>query len=321
MSKYNNTCAICGMILKDSRNALSLHLRNSHKDIIKEEYYKLYVDSRTTCIKCGANVKFKNLQLGYPELCSKCGHHTQWEGEKGEARRELHRKILLDRGPNTLGGGRPKDSKNKNPYPVDSVYTRPQNQKNYKRDYNSDPEKVAKQKLTWANKTEEQIEEFNTKRTNTLIMNNTKKYYQGKYTPTNVSKYEGDPTQIIYRSSWEKRFFIWCDTSDSVLKWSSETIIIPYICPTDNNIHRYFVDAKITVRDKNSNIKTYLIEIKPDIQTRPPVQKKRKTKGYINEVFTYAKNEAKWKAAIEYCKQRNYEFKLITEYELGLKKR
>ena len=46
---------------------------------------------------------------------------------------------------------------------------------------------------------------------------------------------------------------------------------------------------------------------------------KRKTSRYITEVRNYAVNDAKWKNATEYCKDRLYEFKVMTEDELGIK--
>lgn len=138
------------------------------------------------------------------------------------------------------------------------------------------------------------------------------------YKPKFPEKYIGDPTMIIYRSSWELKFMIWCDTNPAVVKWQSEETVIPYRCPTDFKIHRYFVDFKIQVKTREG-LKTYLVEIKPDKQTRPPETPKRRTKQYINEVLTWGKNEAKWKAAIEYCKDRNWEFKILTEYDLGIK--
>lgn len=143
-------------------------------------------------------------------------------------------------------------------------------------------------------------------------------YHKRKYTPTHPEKYEGDPTDIVMRSSWETKFAVWCDHNSSVLSWSSETTIVPYICPTDNRRHRYFVDFKVTIKDKNQNIKTYLVEIKPESQIRPPIPPKKKTKRYIAEVMTWGKNEAKWKAAEEFCKQRNYEFIKLTERDLGI---
>lgn len=145
------------------------------------------------------------------------------------------------------------------------------------------------------------------------------KYYQGKYTPKNPAKYEGDVTSIIYRSSWELKFFNWCDSDPSVIKWSSEEVIIPYRCATDNRLHRYFPDAKITVKHAAGGTKTYLVEIKPDAQTRPPDPSKRKTKRYLTEVMTWGKNESKWKASREYCKDRGIEFMIITEKHLGIK--
>lgn len=144
-------------------------------------------------------------------------------------------------------------------------------------------------------------------------------YHKRKYIPVHPEKYAGDPTDIIMRSSWETKFAIWCDHNPAVLKWSSETTVIPYVCPTDNRPHRYFVDFKIQVRNKDGQTKTYLVEIKPDIQTRPPAQPKRKTQRYLTEVMTWGKNDAKWKAAREYCKDRGYEFVILTEHHLGIK--
>jgi hypothetical protein len=139
--------------------------------------------------------------------------------------------------------------------------------------------------------------------------------HKRKFIPTFPEKYAGDPTNIIMRSSWETMFANWCDKNSSVVRWSSEETIIPYRCPTDNYIHRYFVDFKITV----STGKTYLVEVKPEYQTQPPVYPGKKTKRYLTESLTFMKNQAKWKAATEYAKDRGWEFKIITERELGIK--
>ena len=146
-------------------------------------------------------------------------------------------------------------------------------------------------------------------------------YHKRKYTPIHPEKYQGDPTDIIMRSSWETRFAQWCDNNSNVVKWSSETTVIPYVCPTDNRPHRYFVDFKIQVKDVNGGTKTYVVEVKPDKQTRPPEIPARRSKSFINEVMTWGKNDAKWKAAREYCKDRGYEFVILTEYDLGIAKR
>jgi len=108
----------------------------------------------------------------------------------------------------------------------------------------------------------------------------------------------------------------YCDLNDSILEWGSEEVVIPYRSPLDNRIHRYFVDFYIKVEDMNGQIKKYLIEVKPKRQTAPPPKPKRQTKRYISEVTEYAKNQAKWKAATEFCEDRQWSFMIITEDEL-----
>ena len=142
--------------------------------------------------------------------------------------------------------------------------------------------------------------------------------YKGKYRPSYPQKYKGDPTNIIYRSLWERKFMVYCDTRDNILEWGSEEIALPYRSPLDNKIHRYFPDFYIKVKESNGEIKKYLIEVKPKKQTIEPKVQKRKTKGYIYEVVEYAKNQAKWKAAKEFCEDRQWQFKIITEDELGI---
>jgi hypothetical protein len=144
-------------------------------------------------------------------------------------------------------------------------------------------------------------------------------YHKGRYIPKNPAKYAGDPTAVIYRSSWEVKFMSWADRNPNVLKWSSEETVIPYICPTDNKLHRYFVDFQIQTRNKAGVLKTFLIEVKPYKQTIPPEPQKRVTKQYLTEVLTWGKNDAKWKAARDFCKDRGWEFIILTEKELGIK--
>lgn len=144
------------------------------------------------------------------------------------------------------------------------------------------------------------------------------KTYKGKYTIKKPKKYMGDATKVTYRSLWERQAFKWCEERDDVIGWSSEEVIVPYVCPTDKRAHRYFIDLKI----KFSNGRTVLVEIKPKKQTTPPLRPKRQTKKYITEVMTYVKNEAKWKAASKYAKDRGYHFEIWTEdtmRQLGMK--
>lgn len=135
----------------------------------------------------------------------------------------------------------------------------------------------------------------------------------GFFKPKNIKKYDGDPTQICYRSSWENTVMKWLDRTDSVIEWSSEEVIVPYISPLDNRRHRYFPDFKATIKDAAGNIKTYMIEVKPEKQTKPPNQPKRQTKRYLEEVATWGINSAKWKSAREYCEKKGWEFLIITE--------
>ena len=136
--------------------------------------------------------------------------------------------------------------------------------------------------------------------------------YKGKYKVKNPSKYEGDCTKVIFRSLWERQFFRWCEDNDNDVKWSSESVVIPYLCKTDNRMRRYFMDVKV----KFKNGKTFLIEIKPESQTQPPKQPKRKSKRYLNEVTTYVKNISKWEQAAKYAEIRGWEFKIYTEKTL-----
>ena len=139
--------------------------------------------------------------------------------------------------------------------------------------------------------------------------------YRGKYYPSFPRKYKGDPTNIIYRSLWERKFMVYCDKNTKILEWGSEEIALPYISPHDSRVHRYFPDFYIKVQENTGKIKRYLIEVKPLKQTTKP---KRQTKGYIREAYEYAKNQAKWKMAREFCADRQWEFKVVTEKELGI---
>ena len=107
----------------------------------------------------------------------------------------------------------------------------------------------------------------------------------------------------------------WCDTNSFIVRWSSEETIIPYICPTDNKLHRYFIDFKVTIKQPDGSTKTYLIEIKPLKYTNPPKFPGRRTQKYIAESYGFVKNQAKWSAAKNYAKDRGWEFELITEKE------
>ena len=142
--------------------------------------------------------------------------------------------------------------------------------------------------------------------------------YSGLFKPRNPKKYVGDHTNIVYRSSWECKVMNWLDTNDDIISWVSEELIVPYVSPVDNRKHRYFPDFIVKVKTKDGKLKTMMLEVKPKKQTIQPVVKKRVTKQYITEVTTYAVNVAKWEAATEFCADRGWEFKILTEEHLGL---
>tara|TARA_Y100000034_G_C6890627_1_gene409610 strand:+ start:1459 stop:1902 length:444 start_codon:yes stop_codon:yes gene_type:complete len=145
--------------------------------------------------------------------------------------------------------------------------------------------------------------------------------YKGKYKVKNSSKYLGDPTKVVYRSLWERKFMVFCDNNDSVLNWGSEEVVIPYISPKDNKMHRYFVDFIIETINKKGFKEVTLIEVKPKAQCKEPKKKERPTRRYITEVMRWGVNSAKWKAAREFAENKGWKFKILTEDELYKKKK
>lgn len=141
--------------------------------------------------------------------------------------------------------------------------------------------------------------------------------YSGLYKPVNPKKYRGNPTKIIYRSMWEKKFMIFCDHTSSIVEWGSEEIIIPYRSPIDGRVHRYYPDFYIKILTKSGKYEKYVIEVKPKRQTQKPNEKpKRKTAAWKREVLTWIKNRAKWDAAEDFCEDRQMKFKILTEDHL-----
>lgn len=143
--------------------------------------------------------------------------------------------------------------------------------------------------------------------------------YKGFFRPQNPSKYMGDPTSIVYRSLWERRFMKYCDQNAKVIRWASEEITIPYISPIDRKKHRYYVDFLLEMNTANG-LKTWLVEIKPKKQCRQPEKRSKTTKTYINEMKTWLVNSEKWKCASKVAENRGWEFKILTEDDLFGKK-
>lgn len=143
--------------------------------------------------------------------------------------------------------------------------------------------------------------------------------HKGYFKPRNPAKYRGDPTNVIYRSGWELKLMMWLDSHKDVLEWGSEEFFIPYRSPVDGRVHRYFPDFFVKRKNTEGKIETLIIEVKPFAQTQEPRKQDKPNRRYINEVVTWGINSSKWKAAQEYCLDRGWQFKLITEKELDIK--
>ena len=117
---------------------------------------------------------------------------------------------------------------------------------------------------------------------------------KGRYKPKNIEKYTGDPKKITYRSLWERRFMLYCDRSDQIVKWSSEEHHIPYISPKDNKYHNYYPDFMI----ETYNGRKIMVEIKPEYQ------------------WFWDINRAKWTTAREWCEANGYEFQVLGKVQL-----
>jgi hypothetical protein len=141
--------------------------------------------------------------------------------------------------------------------------------------------------------------------------------YKGWFTPKNPNKYKGNPERIVYRSSWELRVMKNLDENPSVIWWASEELFVKYVSPVDKRVHRYFPDFIVRVKKKDGKEATMMLEIKPEKQTRPPTQS-RKTRKMLVEAATYAINQEKWKAAELFCLEHGWQFKILTEKELGI---
>lgn len=136
------------------------------------------------------------------------------------------------------------------------------------------------------------------------------------YIPRFPNKYRGT-LPIILRSQLERKFARFVDLNEKVKFWGSESAIIQYLSPVDHRIHRYFIDFFIIMKAKKGEEKI-LVEIKPDAQCHKPERGNKKKKTFIKEAITFAVNQAKWSAAKEWAKKRDWKFKIITDKDMGM---
>lgn len=136
------------------------------------------------------------------------------------------------------------------------------------------------------------------------------------FTPRNPNKYVGE-YPIVAKSSWETTFCQWCDSNPGIIAWASEGVPIPYWDPVKAKNRRYYCDFIIKTVGKDLKEHTTMVEIKPFKEVYPPKPSSGKSsKTQLYEAQTYATNNAKWKAAYQFCKLRGWIFKIITEREL-----
>jgi hypothetical protein len=142
-------------------------------------------------------------------------------------------------------------------------------------------------------------------------------YKSGLYAPVNPDKYIGDLHNIIYRSSWEYRFCTYCDLNESIVKWSSEPMAIDYYNPLDKKEHKYNVDFYIKVIKEDESYQEWILEIKPEKQTKKPLYEGNMTlsklKSYNRNMQIWITNQAKFKAAKEWAEKRNFRFGVVDE--------
>jgi hypothetical protein len=139
--------------------------------------------------------------------------------------------------------------------------------------------------------------------------------YKGHYRCNHPEKYRGDPTGIIYRSGIELRVMQHLDSNPGVISWQSEEFCIPYFDPSTNRQRRYFPDFLVVTKTSTGTL-TQIIEVKPAHQCVPPKVPAKRTKRFINEALTFGTNSAKFAAAEEYCRDRGWKFKIITDKDI-----
>jgi len=142
------------------------------------------------------------------------------------------------------------------------------------------------------------------------------KFKQGYFNPKNPEKYAG-PLPIIYRSSWEYKFMIWCDINDKVVLWSSEPVSIKYWSRQGNKQRTYYPDFYFRILKQDGSNEEFLVEIKPKAQIQKPKPPTKMTKKAIESyrflAEQYVKNMDKYNAAKQFAEELNWKFIVLTE--------
>lgn len=141
-------------------------------------------------------------------------------------------------------------------------------------------------------------------------------FKQGYFTPINLKKYVGK-YPIIYRSSWELKFCHFCDNSEDIVLWSSETFEIKYFNILDQKYHKYYPDFYVKKKINEDTFIEFIVEIKPSSQLKKPEypksNRKKVLESYRYACNTYITNICKIDALKKFAESRNYKWVLLTE--------
>jgi hypothetical protein len=141
--------------------------------------------------------------------------------------------------------------------------------------------------------------------------------YKTIFKPKNPLKYIGDFNKIFCRSLWERKFCKYLDENKNILRWSFETIKIPYLSPVDQKVHNYIPDFIVEKKGKDGKIETLIVEIKPEKQTKKPkITPRKRKKTILEENLVYEINKSKWESATAFCEKHSWRFIILTEKEL-----
>jgi hypothetical protein len=137
-----------------------------------------------------------------------------------------------------------------------------------------------------------------------------------QFIPRQPKKYVGR-YPIVVRSRWERMFAQWLDANPHILEWSSESVAIPYYDPVRLKKRRYFPDFYVKTKSREDRPVKYIVELKPNHELYPPKNTGKKSKKtMLYQQSTYHTNQAKFRAAEDYCKKMGLRWKVLSEENL-----
>lgn len=143
------------------------------------------------------------------------------------------------------------------------------------------------------------------------------KFKQGFFKPRNPQKYKGNSDRIIFRSTYEYAAMKFFDDQVNIIEWASEEKAIPYKNPVTKRVSRYFPDFFVKLRNKDGQIESMIIEVKPKSKLLVPFKKPNGSmKSYNFQLKEYLVNMAKFEQATKYAEDRGMTFKIMTEEDL-----